>query len=126
MIQEAQSDELRAALSEHLEVTKTQAEWIESISEELGYRDAAIIAASQRVEDYEMAGYGAARAYAERLGYDGRQVCWLRVLEEEKEAHETLSGLAEGISLAAQQAEVAQEAEVKTGKSAKGVRATAR
>jgi ferritin-like metal-binding protein YciE len=36
MIQEAQSDALRAALSEHLEVTKTQAERIESIAEELG------------------------------------------------------------------------------------------
>jgi ferritin-like metal-binding protein YciE len=36
MTQEAQSDELRAALSEHLEVAKTQAERIESISKELG------------------------------------------------------------------------------------------
>jgi hypothetical protein len=36
MIDEAQSDELRAALPEHLEVTKTQAERIETICEELG------------------------------------------------------------------------------------------
>jgi ferritin-like metal-binding protein YciE len=36
MIQEAQSDALRAALSEHLEVAKIQAERIEGIAEELG------------------------------------------------------------------------------------------
>jgi hypothetical protein len=45
-----------------------------------------------------------------------RQVCWLRVWKKEKEADQTLSGLAEGIDAAAQKAEVAQEAEVKTGK----------
>ena len=38
-------------------------------------------------------------------------------LEEEKEADETLSSLSEGINVAAQEAEVEQEAEVKTGKS---------
>jgi ferritin-like metal-binding protein YciE len=145
MIQEAQSDELRAALSEHLEVTKTQAERIESISEELGtdpknekckgmegvlkegsellketgekVRDAAIIAAGQRVEHYEMAGYGTARAYAELLGYDKAASMLAQSLEEEKEADETLSSLSEGINVAAQEAEVEQEAEVKTGKS---------
>jgi ferritin-like metal-binding protein YciE len=144
MIQEAQSDELRAALSEHLEVTKTQAERIESISEGLGtepknekckgmegvlkegsellketgetVRDAAIIAASQRVEHYEMAGYGTARAYAELLGYDEAATMLAQSLEEEKEADQTLSGLAEEINAAAQEAEGAQEAEVKTGK----------
>ena len=143
MIQEAQSDALRAALSEHLEVTKTQAERIESISEELGtdpknekckgmegvlkegsdllketgekVRDAAIIAASQRVEHYEMAGYGTARAYAELLGFDEAASMLAQSLAEEKEADETLSGLAEDINVAAQ-AEVVQGAE--TGKSA--------
>lgn len=140
MIQVAQSDELRAALSEHLEVTKTQAERIESISKELGtdpknekckgmegvlkegsellketgekVRDAAIIAASQRVEHYEMAGYGTARAYAELLGFDEAAGMLAQSLAEEKEADETLSGLAEEINVAA------QEAEVKTAKSA--------
>jgi ferritin-like metal-binding protein YciE len=98
MIEAAQSDELRSALKEHLEVTRKQASRIETICQELGedaqnekckgmegvlkegsellkkevsreVRDAAIIASAQRVEHYEIAGYGTARTYATLLGF---------------------------------------------------------
>jgi len=83
MIESAQSDELRNALNEHLEVTRNQAARLEQIFEKLGEEpggekckgmegvlkegsdvlkevseevmDAAIIASAQRVEHYEMA-----------------------------------------------------------------------
>jgi len=97
MIEAAQSDELRSALKEHLEVTRKQASRVETICRELGedarnekckgmegvlkegsdvlkevsreVRNAAIIAAAQRVKHYEMAGYGTARTYATLLGF---------------------------------------------------------
>ena len=130
MISAAQSEELRSGLSEHLEITKTQAERIEKICEELDQnpenerckgmegvlregselvkkvsneevRDAAIIAAAQRVEHYEMAGYGTARTYATLLGYDDAADELQKTLDEEKEADETLSGLAEKLNVEA-------------------------
>jgi len=123
MIDAAQAEELRDGLSEHLEVTKQQAARIEKICQDLGekpqkekckgmegvlkeggdlvkdvenpeVRDAAIIAAAQRVEHYEMAGYGTARTYATLLGYDDAASALEQTLEEEKEADATLSGLA--------------------------------
>jgi ferritin-like metal-binding protein YciE len=132
MIEAAQSDELRNALNEHLEVTKTQAGRIETICEELGedpegekckgmegvlkegsdlvkevseaVRDAAIIAAAQRVEHYEMAGYGTARTYATLLAFDEAASLLEQTLEEEKEADQTLSGLAEQLNIEALEA----------------------
>ena len=57
--------------------------------------DAAIIAAAQRVEHYEIAGYGVARTYAEKLG-DYRAADLLqKSLEEEAQADRHLSQLAE-------------------------------
>lgn len=57
--------------------------------------DAAIVAATQRVEHYEMAGYGVARTYAEKLG-DYRAADLLQeTLNEEANADQTLSRLAE-------------------------------
>jgi ferritin-like metal-binding protein YciE len=132
MIEAAQSEELRNALNEHLEVTRTQASRIETICEELGedpenekckgmegvlkegsdlvkemsepVRDAAIIAAAQPVEHYEMAGYGTARTYASLLGYDEAASLLEQTLEEEKEADQTLSGLAEELNVEALEA----------------------
>ncbi|MFY9559349.1 MAG: ferritin-like domain-containing protein [Terriglobales bacterium] len=127
MIAAAQSEELRSALDEHLEVTRRQASRIETICQELGedpenekckgmegvlkegsdllkavskeVRDAAIIAAAQRVEHYEMAGYGTARTYATLLGHDEAASLLEQTLEEEKEADERLSGLAEELNV---------------------------
>jgi ferritin-like metal-binding protein YciE len=129
MIEAAQSEELRKALNEHLEVTRNQATRIETICEELGeepenekckgmegvlkegsdllkevseeVRDAAIIAAAQRVEHYEMAGYGTARTYATLLGFDKAAGLLEETLGEEEEADENLSELAEDLNVEA-------------------------
>lgn len=59
-------------------------------------KDAALIAAAQRVEHYEMAGYGAVRTYAKELGYDDAESLLQKTLNEEGEADKNLTKLAEG------------------------------
>jgi ferritin-like metal-binding protein YciE len=57
-------------------------------------KDAGLIAAAQRVEHYEMAGYGTARAYAELLGdQEGAQLLQT-TLQEETQTDKKLSELA--------------------------------
>lgn len=57
--------------------------------------DAALIAAAQRVEHYEMAGYGTARAFAEKLGeHEAAEILQL-TLDEEGKTNRHLSRLAE-------------------------------
>jgi ferritin-like metal-binding protein YciE len=160
MIDAAQSSELREALTEHLEVTRKQADRVEKICEELGedakgdkckgmegvlkegsdlvkdisnkaVRDAAIIASAQRVEHYEMAGYGTARTYATLLGFDEAASALEQTLEEEKEADETLSGLAEQLNNEALGAEgnsedADAESERPTTKSARSTKSVGR
>jgi len=158
MIDAAQSEELRDALTEHLEVTKKQADRVEKICEELGedakgekckgmegvlkegsdlvkgisnkqVRDAAIIASAQRVEHYEMAGYGTARTYATLLGFDDASSTLEQTLEEEKEADETLSGLAEQLNneaLNASGKETDAESERPSNKSARSTKSGGR
>jgi ferritin-like metal-binding protein YciE len=59
-------------------------------------RDAALIAAGQRVEHYEMAGYGTLRSLASKLGL-GEAVNTLQMtLNEEKAADQKLTDIAEG------------------------------
>ncbi len=58
-------------------------------------RDAAIIAAAQKVEHYEMAGYGCAIAYAELLELSDVVAILNETLEEERTADETLTEIAE-------------------------------
>ena len=68
-------------------------EMIEEDAEE-EVRDAGLIAAAQRVEHYEMAGYGCARTYAELLGDpDGAQLLQT-TLKEESETDKKLTDLA--------------------------------
>jgi len=138
MIDKAESEELKDALNEHLEVTKEQANRIERIFSDMGdkakaekckgmqgviaegdgligdiedpgVRDAAIIASAQRVEHYEMAGYGTARTYANQLGEDEAADLLQQTLDEEKEADEKLTQLASEINQEA--AEGTQEEE---------------
>ena len=138
MIDKAESEELKDALNEHLEVTKQQANRIERVFSDLGekvkaekckgmqcvitegddligdiddpnVRDAAIIAAAQRVEHYEMAGYGSARTYATQLGEDEAADLLQQTLDEEKEADKKLTELASEINQEA--AEGAEEEE---------------
>lgn len=58
--------------------------------------DAGLIAAAQRVEHYEIAGYGCARAYAERLGMSSVAKLLGETLDEESAADKKLTELAEG------------------------------
>jgi ferritin-like metal-binding protein YciE len=57
-------------------------------------RDAAIIAACQRVEHYEMAGYGCARTFAKQLGDEEAASLLQHSLDEEKAADVKLTQLA--------------------------------
>jgi len=124
MIKAAEDEELSAALSEHLEITREQLARLDGIFEKLGKRgtgkkckgmegileegkellekdaeadvlDAAIIAAAQHVEHYEMAGYGTAAAYAKLLGDREAEKLLRQSLAEEKEADARLNKLAE-------------------------------
>jgi ferritin-like metal-binding protein YciE len=127
MIEMSRSEELKEALNDHLEVTKKQAERLEQIFEDMDeepkgerckgmqgvlaegkdlvgkiegekLRDAAIIASAQRVEHYEMAGYGTARTYATMLGEDEAADLLEETLGEEKDADQTLTDLASEIN----------------------------
>lgn len=134
MAKEASSDELRQAVEEHLEQTRGQAERLEQIFEQLGEKpkgkkckgmqgvieegketleedmeedtkDAAIIAAAQRVEHYEIAGYGTARTYANLLGENEAAELLEETLNEEKETDQKLTQLAEEINVEAAEGE---------------------
>src|SRR5580765_6380724 len=65
--------------------------------------DAAIIGAAQRVEHYEIAGYGTVRAFAELLGENEHVSLIEQTLEEEKQTDEKLSQLADQINSEATQ-----------------------
>src|SRR6202007_1650594 len=58
-------------------------------------RDAGLIGAAQRVEHYEMAGYGTARTLAKRLGLNEIAGALQKTLEEERAADEKLTTVAE-------------------------------
>ena len=114
MAKAATSPELRSGFEEHLEQTKGHVQRLEEIFSMLGKRgsgkkfmgmeglvkegsevmgedfeedvmDAALIAAAQRVEHYEIAGYGTVCAYADLLGEKEHAALFRQTLEEEKE-----------------------------------------
>jgi ferritin-like metal-binding protein YciE len=58
-------------------------------------KDAALIAAAQRVEHYEMSGYGSARSFANRLNLTQAAALLQQTLQEEKAADEKLNTIAE-------------------------------
>src|SRR5258708_37659506 len=68
-------------------------------------KDAALIGAAQRVEHYEIAGYGTVRAFAELLGEEEHVSLIEQTLEEEKQADLTLTQLAEQLNAQASEAE---------------------
>jgi ferritin-like metal-binding protein YciE len=74
-------------------------------------KDAAIIAAAQRVEHYEIAGYGTARTFANLLGEREAASLLEETLNEEKETDAKLTQLAEGINVAAEGGEAEEEGE---------------
>jgi ferritin-like metal-binding protein YciE len=67
----------------------------EDATEEL--MDAAIIGAAQRVEHYEIAAYGTARTFAERLGRDEIAGMLQETLDEEGEADHKLTEISENL-----------------------------
>jgi ferritin-like metal-binding protein YciE len=124
MAKKASNPQLRAAFEEHLEVTKKQVERLDQIFERLersprGKKckgmeglieegkemmqedmdpevlDAALISAAQKVEHYEIAGYGTVRTYARLLGEEGDARLLQKTLDEEGEADKKLTQLAE-------------------------------
>jgi ferritin-like metal-binding protein YciE len=126
MAKKATAPELKAAFTEHLEVTRTQVGRLEEIftalevspkgkkckameglvaegGEVLGEDgdpaviDAALIACAQRVEHYEIAGYGCVRTFATLLGYEDAAALLQATLDEEGEADKKLTELAETV-----------------------------
>ena len=65
-------------------------------------RDAGLITAAQRVEHYEMAGYGTARTYAQLLGDDAGAKLLQKTLDEEGATDKKLTKLAESINVEAE------------------------
>ena len=59
-------------------------------------KDAALIAAAQRVEHYEIAGYGTVRTFARHLKQDEHVRILQTTLDEEAQTDELLTKLAEG------------------------------
>jgi ferritin-like metal-binding protein YciE len=134
MAKAATNDQLREAFEEHLRQTTEHVSRLEQIFEQLGektsgkkclgmeglvkegsetmkenyseaVKDAAIIGAAQRVEHYEMAGYGTVKAFAELLGENDHVSLLEQTLEEERQADEKLTQLAEQINSQAAQAQ---------------------
>jgi ferritin-like metal-binding protein YciE len=98
-------------------LVKEGAEVIEEDMED-SLKDAALIAAAQRVEHYEIAGYGCVKAYATRLGDENAVTLLEQTLEEEKKADELLNGIAEELNLEVPQEEASGQSGKKTSKSA--------
>ena len=132
MIKAATHDELRSAFQEHLEVTREQMSRLEQIFEALGERlsgpkckgmegvidenkelmeedaepsvgDAALILGAQKVEHYEIAGYGSVRTFAEVLGETQAMRLLERTLREEEETDRRLTEIARMVHEEAQQ-----------------------
>src|ERR1700687_6141041 len=78
--------------------------------------DAGLISAAQRVEHYEMAGYGCVSTYAKLLGEDQALSLLRQTLEEEKETDEKLTELAGSINLEAANSEESDEESKETRK----------
>jgi len=85
------------------------AEMIEEDAED-AIKDAGLIGAAQRVEHYEMAGYGTAAALARQLGHKNVVKLLERTLKEEKETDEKLTKVAE-TAVYAEAAELAEVSE---------------
>lgn len=86
--------------------------------------NAGLIAAAQRVEHYEMAGYGCVRTYAQLLGESEAVTSLEKTLNEEKETDAKLTKLAETINVEAMDA-VEPEAPEKGGRKIKLLKKTA-
>jgi ferritin-like metal-binding protein YciE len=139
MAKAAESEELRAAFEEHLEITRMQVERLEEIFKHLGMAargkpcegmkglieegqevmeemegstlDAALIASAQKVEHYEIATYGTLATFADVLDMPEVKDLLAQNLEEEKEADEKLTAIAGQINPDAESEEEEGEGE---------------
>jgi ferritin-like metal-binding protein YciE len=127
MAKSAVDEQLRGAFKEHLEQTRGHVKRLDQVFKLIGVPakgklckgmegiiaegkamlemdlpepvgDAALIAAAQRVEHYEIAAYGTTRTYAEVLGESDAAKLLEATLKEEKETDETLTGIAEQVN----------------------------
>jgi ferritin-like metal-binding protein YciE len=148
MAKAASSDALRKGFEEHLEQTKGHVQRLEKLFQALGespkgkkckgmeglieegsevmeedyngsVMDAALIGAAQRVEHYEIAGYGMVRSMAETLGESSHVSLLEQTLEEEKATDEKLTDLAGQINTKANELE--QEPAREQGRKSKRV-----
>jgi ferritin-like metal-binding protein YciE len=121
----ANADELREAFNTHLQETRGHVERLERVFSDLGMpmpsepckamqgliaegsqivmaagdpaaKDAALIAAAQRVEHYEIAGYGTVRTLAKELDHDDVASMLNDTLDEESKADDLLTKIATG------------------------------
>lgn len=134
MAKAAHDENLRSGFEEHLVETQQHVERLEQIMEILGatptgktckamkglieegkdaisedaepaVKDAALISAAQKVEHYEIAGYGTARTFAELVGQEDVAELLAATLEEEKATDEKLTEAARSINLEAEAGE---------------------
>jgi len=126
MAKEVSSQELAKAIAVHTELTKEHVSRLEQVFGEIGraparrkcegmiglleegqeiletdadplVKDAAVIASAQKVEHYEIAGYGCLRAWCEILGYEEAARLIEQTLDEEKEADHVFTEIAASI-----------------------------
>ena len=131
MADAASSSELQSAFREHLDQTERHLERIEEVFEIIGkpakgkkceameglisegkelmeesepnVKDAAMIAAAQKVEHYEIASYGCLRTWADLLELDQASTLLQETLDEEKETDERLTDIASTINVEARE-----------------------
>jgi ferritin-like metal-binding protein YciE len=140
MAKAADSEELRTAFEEHLEITRMQVNRLEEVFKSPGMAargktcagmkglieegqekmqeleqgatlDAALIASAQKVEHYEIASYGTLATFAEIMGHQEAKDLLGQTLDEEKEADEKLTQVAGQINFEAEAEEGEEEEE---------------
>jgi ferritin-like metal-binding protein YciE len=147
MAKASTSEDLRKGFEGHLEQTKEHVARLEEIFKALGESptgkkckgmeglikeggelieedpapeelDAGLISAAQRVEHYEIAGYGCVSAYAKLLGEDQAGSLLRQTLEEEKETDKKLTQLSVQINVEAADSEETDGADSQSRKAA--------
>jgi ferritin-like metal-binding protein YciE len=126
-----ENEDLKAAIDEHLRITEKQVDRLERIFKKLGEKptgkkchgmeglleenkellgedaeqdvlEAGLIVGQQKVEHYEIAGYGSVVTFAKLLGDDEAAQLLAQSLEEEKQADQMLTQIAEQINVQAE------------------------
>jgi ferritin-like metal-binding protein YciE len=134
MVKAASDETLKEAFEEHLEQTKGHVERLDQVFEQLGespkgkkckamegliaeaaelikedgeaaVKDAGLIASAQRVEHYEIAGYGCVRTFASLLGFEDAAELLQATLDEEGDTDERLTEIAQELNIEAETAE---------------------